>query len=1107
MKLYVNIQWDSLKRVFRLLFICLFFFTAQQVVAQNQKISLSGTSITLRTAFSEIEKQTNMSVDYDETILNLNKQIASKISGKPLNEVMDLLLKDTGCGYVVKNGHIVISVKSKKSDKPAQILTGKVTDAKGETIIGANVVEKGTTNGVITDMDGNYSLSVPGNAVVTISYIGYLSKDVQVGGKNIINVVLSEDTQALDEVVIVSYGTQKKRELTGSINTVKAEALSDLPVGQIAQKLQGQIPGVQISQSSGIPGQGMAFRIRGAASINNSSQPLFVVDGMPISTGLNNLNPDEIETFTVLKDAAATSLYGSRAANGVILITTKRGKMGKTEVTLSANYGIQSIGGMKELDMMNGNEFAQFKKEFYEDRARYEGYTGGVPEMYQHPEQYGEGTNWYKELTGTAPIQNYSLSLSAGKDNFNSSVVLGYFKQDGVVMNSGFERYNLRANNDYKVNDRIRIGLDIAPMIQLYKNQNTDGQRQVLSAALSADPCQSPYDKNGDLTISLVSPGMFGQPNWIRYMNERIDQFRIITLLANAFAEVKIWDGLQYKFQIGVDLANRNHRTWTPSTSSGSWSVAPPGLARGSYDNEMYYTWTAENMLSYQKKIADHNFDILAGYSAQKYSREWGNLNGTDFPDDQITWLNAAATKNGDSGITQWTLVSMIGRLNYNYKDRYFLQANVRRDGCSRFGQGNKYATFPSASAGWIVSDEAFMEPLTSVMNYAKLRASYGVTGNYNIGDYEHLATVGDGNYVLGDALAPGKGQNGIGNSGLTWEETSQYDLGIDLGFLNDRIYFMYDYYRKTTKGMLYQIDIPWSTGFDNIKSNIGNFKSWGHEFSVESRNLTGEFKWKTNLNVTINRNEVMSLGTNDTPVGGYGNVEDWNRLQVGQPIGVFMGYVFDGVYMNEEEFKAQPKHATSAVGTARMKDLNGDKVIDIYDREIIGNPNPDFQFGITNEFSWKNFDLSILLNGQIGGDLMLGAYENALNLDGVFNVLRDVKDRWRSPENPGNGRIPRTMNGTTELYRFNHSDMVYDASYLAIKNITLGYAIPIKPNPYISKARVYFAAQQVAVFSSYPGLNPEASNNNELSWRGMGVDRTSYPIPRTFSIGCNITF
>lgn len=998
-------------------------------------------------------------------------------------------------GYVISKAHANTDSISGIEQTNGK-LSGRVIDAKGEPIPGANISVKGTTIGTITDMDGNFSIDVNPNQILTISFIGYETKTIPVSNQKTLNVVLQETVNQLDELVVVSYGTQKKRDLTGSVSKIDAGELESFPVGQFAQKLQGQVAGVQINQSTGQPGKGMGFRIRGAASINGGSSPLFVVDGIPINMDLSSINPDEIETFSILKDAAATSLYGSRAANGVVLITTKRGKQGKTQVDVNASFGIQTLKGLKTPDVMNGEEFAQYKKEYYEDAARYEGYTGGVPEQYQNPSQYGTGTNWYDLLTRNAATQNYSISVTANKDKFNTAIVLGYFRQDGVMYNSNFERYSLRANNDYQVNDRLKLGLNIAPTLQIKNNQNTDGGWQILSAAFLADPTVNPYDENGEPILSLNSPGMFPQPNWIRVLHEKTSKTQDLALLSNAFAELDIWNGIKYKFQAGFDLGAKNYRDFTPSTAGGAMFTAPPQKASGQYNTNFHYSWTIENMLMYNHKFGNHNIDALVGYSAQKYSNEYNQLTATDFPSDDIPWMGAGATKNGDNNIEQWALASVIARANYSFKDRYLLQATFRRDGCSRFGAGNKYANFPSISAGWIVSDEAFMEPVTNVMNYLKIRASYGLTGNYNIGNYRYIAGVSTYNYVLGGSLAPGKGLGNLGNNALTWEETKQLDLGVDIGFLNDRIYLMYDYYNKKVDGLLYQVDIPRASGFSNIYSNIGDYKAWGHEITLQSRNLVGDFKWTTNLNIAFNRNEITKMGTNNTPKGGYSNQEDFNRLAVGEPIGIFMGYVFDGVYMTEEEFNSQPKHTSSEIGTVRMKDVSGpngvpDGIIDNNDRVKIGDPNPDFIYGMTNEFSWKNFDLSILISGQVGGDIINSNYEHTLNIDGCFNVLKKVANRWRSPENPGDGQVPRTKAGTTELFRFNNSSWVYDASYLTIKNITLGYTIPIKPSQYLSKLRVYVTAQQLVTFTKYPGMNPEIAMNEDMGWNGLGVDRT----------------
>lgn len=997
--------------------------------------------------------------------------------------------------------------RADRIEQSLEKIAGKVTDVNGDPIPGVTIRVDGTTKGVITDVNGQFAIEADRGQTLIVSFIGYGTQNIKIGGQRSLTVVLEESINQLDELVVVSYGTQKKRDLTGSVTKVDAGGLSDYPVGQFAQKLQGQVPGVQITQSTGQPGKGMNFRIRGAASINSGNQPLFVVDGLPIDMDLSNINPDEIESFSILKDAAASSLYGSRAANGVVLITTKKGKKGRTQVDLNVSYGIQTMKGLKGFDMMNGEEFAQFKKEYYEDQAKYEGYTGGVPEHYQNPSKYGKGYNWFDELTHDTSVQNYSLSISANKGNLTSAIVLGYFHQDGVVRNTDYERFSVRANNDYQVNDRLKIGLNLAPTLQINHNVNTDGGWQILNSILVADPTVSPYDENGELRYIISSPGTFPSPNWLNVVNEKLSDMRTFSLLGNVFAELDIWKGIKYKFQAGLDWGTSRYRAFNPSIIGGSaGGAAPPQPATGEYGTNFRYNWTVENMLMYNNRFGDHSVDLLVGYTAQKSNSEHGNLKGTDFPDDKISWLNVAATKTGTSYLEEYALISLIGRANYSYKDRYLLQATIRRDGCSRFGSGERWANFPSVSVGWIASDEAFMKPVSNIMNYLKFRASYGTTGNYNIGNYTHIAPVEVSNYVFGGMLAPGKAITGLGNSNLTWEENKQFDFGIDVGLLGDRIFLVYDYYRKKVDAMLYQIDIPLASGFGSVQSNIGGFESWGHEFSIQSRNLIGDFKWSTNLNVAFNRNKVTALGTNNTPIGGYANIGDYNRLEVGEPVGIFMGYVFDGVYMTQEEFDSQPKHASSQIGTVRMKDLDGNKTIDAEDRTKIGDPNPDFIYGITNEFSYKNFDLSILLTGQVGGDVLNSNYEQTLNLDGCFNVDRSVVNRWRAPENPGNGLIPRTKSGTTELYRYNNSSWVFDASYLCIKNITLGYTVPISPNRYLSKLRFYFTAQQLATFSKYPGMNPEVSTNG-LGWSGLGVDATTYPIPRTFSIGCNISF
>jgi TonB-linked SusC/RagA family outer membrane protein len=471
--------------------------------------------------------------------------------------------------------------------------------------------------------------------------------------------------------------------------------------------------------------------------------------------------------------------------------------------------------------------------------------------------------------------------------------------------------------------------------------------------------------------------------------------------------------------------------------------------------------------------------------------------------------VSAASTRIGSTSTYAWSMLSYMSRLNYNYKQKYLLQASFRRDGSSRFGKLNKWANFPSVSAGWVVSEEDFFNEMNTPANFLKLRASYGLTGNNNIGNYTHLAAVGTANYVNNGTLVPGKSlSTTMGNSELTWENSKQFNGGIDLGLFKDRIFIMYDYYNKVTDGLLYQLDVPRASGFANIQYNVGRIDFWGHEVSIETKNLVGDFKWNTNLNMSFNRNEVKALGTNNVPVGGTSLNGNFNRLEVGQPVGVFMGFINDGVYMTQDEFNTQPKHASSTIGSVRYKDISGpngtpDGVIDMNDRTIIGNPNPDMVFGITNTFNWKNFDMSIVMTGVIGGDIIARSYENTHNLDGVFNVTRDALDRWRSEENPGAGIVPRTLVGTTQAYRYNNTRWVSDGTHLSLKNITIGYTLP-KSKLY-SNARVYVSGQQLYILTNYTGGNPEVSSS--MNWNGLGVDNTAYPVPSTYSVGLSVTF
>lgn len=1008
----------------------------------------------------------------------------------------------------------------------AQIkISGFTRDNLGEPLPAVNVMEKGTTNGVISDVDGKYEIVVNSpKSVLEFSFIGFETQVITVGNQRQITVALKENSVGLDEVVVVSFGTQKKRTMTGAVTSVKAEETKGLPVTQFAQGLQGKVSGVQIYQSSGKPGEGMSFRIRGAGSLNSGNTPLFVVDGMPITTEISNISPDEIESFSVLKDASASSLYGSRAANGVILITTKKAQKGKTSVEFSANVGLQTINESRLPDMMNGTEYAQWKKNYYEDMIKYTGWkdpqTGKseVPAVYRNPEQYGEGTNWFDKITRDALIQNYGVTISSGNDKLKSTVVASYANQEGMLINTGYERFNFRVNTLYTPTEKIRLGVNLAPSYRKHENQNTDGGWSTIACALYAPPIIPFYNADGSMPEVLSAVGSLKQPNPYLMLTRQTNVYKGTRILGNAFLEVDVWKGLTWKSTFSIDAESSNHRIYKPIEASGEINAVGT-KSTGTYQTGFQSSWVTEHTLTYNGKIGEHNFDLLGGFSAQKYRWEGSGLYGENFADD-YPWLNQAEiTKmSGSNTPTAWAMASFLARANYNYKEKYLLQVALREDGCSRFGADNRWGLFPSLSAGWIVSEESFMKKASNVLNYLKLRVSYGLTGNNNIGDYTYAANVANINYVFNGGIQSGTYLSGLENKLLGWEITKQLDFGIDFGLFNDRIYVQTDYWRKTTSDMLYQMTLPYSSGYGSIQTNVGKVRFWGADVDIETRNLVGAFKWSTNLNLSFSKNKVLSLGEGTDHLGGDGDYGgSWNRTEVGKPLGFLYGYVYDGVFMNEEELAKGPVYADSdasrksVVGSPRMKDISGpdgkpDGIITREDRTMIGDPLPDMMFGMTNTFKYKNFDLGLTISGSIGGDLVIRSMEYSHNLDGSFNMSRELLDCWRSEENPGNGRIPRAAGnaGVTYLARDRSSLMVYDGSYLAFKNLTIGYTFP--KMGWLEQIRVYASFQNLGYITSYPGPNPESSANG-TSARYGGIDDNSYPIPRTYSLGVNIKF
>jgi TonB-dependent starch-binding outer membrane protein SusC len=999
-----------------------------------------------------------------------------------------------------------------------QQIRGKVSGADGDALVGVNVAIKGTSKGTTTDANGAFRIEAANSATLVFSFVGYTPSEVVVAGQQDINVTLNVNDSILDEVVVVGYGSVNKKEVTGAVQTLKYKELQDIPVSQIGQKLQGQVAGVQINQSTGKPGTGMTIRVRGQLSVSAGSDPLYVIDGFPITGNIGAMNPDEIEDISILKDAASTSLYGSRAANGVVLITTKRGKNG-TNVSFNVFTGTQSVPMKGRLDMMNAEEFATFKKESYEDAKQ------PVPAEFQNPAQYRDKDNdWYDALLRTAPLTSYNLTLTSNKDRVRTSVVAGVFNQEGVVINNKYNRYSLRLNTEYDISKKIKIGFNIAPQYVFDNTPRTDGDRGngILFNALHTWPVMPIRDANGDLTLFNRFPAstgnIFAYPNWVRAANELVNENKNINLLSNANISYSPIAGLTLKSTFNVELMQNKFFFFNPSTATSAINVAIPTTAVSIRQTDERLTLLNENLVTYNKIFNnDHNFEILGGYTNQTFRQDLTRIQADTYADDRLPTIQGAININRggtNTGVNEWALTSFLSRLAYNYKGKYLFTASVRTDGSSRFGADNRWGTFPSVSAGWIISDENFMKNYSKI-SFAKIRASFGVVGNNNIGNYTSYALVNNTvNAVFGNTVAPGAAVTTLKNSNLGWETTKQLDLGLDLGLANDRISLVYDYYSKQTTNLLYNVQIAQESGFPIFSDNIGQINFWGHEVALNTKNTTGRLKWNTNANISFNRNKVISLAPGIDRVYGLFHI-----TKVGEPFGMFYGHISQGMYQNQADLDANPKvPGRSFIGTIKLTDQNGDGIItnggDFDDRVIMGNPFPKFTYGITNNFSFGKFDASIVGSGSYGNQLLVRHIYSTANLDGVFNMVAEAKYRFRSEANPGKGMYGTTVGGgnVTGIERdWMNSRFVADASFFTIKNVTLGYTYNVA-NKVFKSARVYASAQQLFVFTKYwGGPNPETNANAAGDGDGgnlsPGVDFSNYPVPRTFTLGVNFNF
>lgn len=1126
---------EKLLRIMKLAIICLFVGTnvifASQSYAQAILLSLNLNNVELVEVFDAIRRQSEFEFFYNNDQVNTSVKVSVHLDGAGIEEILNRTLPQV-YEYKINDRYILISKKETATQPLTQQvkreIKGRITDQNGEPLIGANVLEKGTTTGIITDADGKFVLSVSEKAILQFSYIGYIGQEIPINNRTTISVILKEDLQVLEDVVVVGYGTLKKMDLTGSVSTVNQKSIANVQASSIDQKMIGQIAGVQIQQLSGAPGGGSSIKIRGSGSLGAGNEPLYVIDGMPYSSQMNQeknplifINPNDIESITVLKDASSTAIYGSRGANGVIMVTTKMGSLNKTQVNYSFNMGVQQVPQNGRPKMLNQKQFAELQRDRIDQIVRRQEKRESTLEDY--PMEYrdldrltGKGTDWYDLLLRSAMVQEHNISLSHGTEKSRTFFSLGYMSQDGVLKNTGIDRYSAKLTIENTIG-KVLVNASLQPVYIDQKRADTNsGRGDVIGISIWANPTVSPYDEKGNLIPYLTSPNSryhtawgFANPLYMLENTSRSQQE--FKNLGSASVEWEIIEGLKAKTALSTIFSAAKYTLYVPGTVGGE-NTPPSGLGRSSNSRSHSFNWLSETTLNYQKRIKDHSFNALLGYSMQKSIDKGLNLDAGPYPNDLIETINAAQEINGwgESG-GKWSMISYIGRLNYSFRDKYLFTATFRSDGSSRFGANNRFAFFPSFAGGWRISEERFLKDNNYISNL-KLRLSYGKSGNNNIGDYQHLPSVNSDAYIF-DNTQVSASYVGISNPFLGWEESEQVDMGVDVGLFQNRLSLVIDLYNRKSNNMLLNDVIPTITGFGSQITNKGSVRNRGLEIDLSGYPLRGEFTWESGLSISFNRNVVLSTNANNDRILS-GNIDGRasHVTEVGKPVGQFFGFILDGIYTAEDMADPSvPKYATAYEGAGKYRDVDGDgKITEILDYTAIGNPHPDFIYGFRNNFYYKGFDLGVIITGQCGGKVVNGLRMATDNLQGFFNVGAEWANRWRSPEQPGDGIHAGVVPQTPSLgHRFNTS-WIEDASFLRIANVSLGYSLPsglLRKTSFISNVRASCSIQNLHTFSKYSGANPESKQSGINNTLAPGLDNTSYPLARTISFGLQVTF
>jgi TonB-linked SusC/RagA family outer membrane protein len=991
--------------------------------------------------------------------------------------------------------------EQQSGQQQGQKISGKVTDTSGAPLPGVSVVIKGTATGVITDNNGTYSFSsIPENATLQFSFVGTKMQEVLVKGKTNLDVVLQEETIGLDEVVAIGYGTKRKRDITSAVSVVNINSIPEMPISNASRLLQGQAPGVVVRQRSGTPGEQMNVTIRGVGSLGAGSDPLYVIDGFAVGTSIGqNLNPSDIESITILKDAASTAIYGARGSNGVVLVTTKNAKEGELSITATANFGMQTLPSSRRIKMMNGKEFATFLQESWIDKQRYfnkhEPTTDEIPIGIRNPEQTKYSTDWLDEiLHQNAGFQDYNVTLASGKGKLKSLVSAGFLNQEGAVKETGFKRYNVRANLTGDFNKYISVGLNAVGSFTSEDYANSTGRDAIIGKALWADPRSPVYNEDGTFNAYVGGKdGVFGAANPLMELVQYKRKKEVTNLTTNGFVQISFLENLKFKSSFNASIDNWRRNEFRPSTlAAGGFNSPPPQNATLAEYYDQVINLAADQLLSYNTTIGSHKIEGQIGYSAQSARSRNISGSGNKFPNNDIQFLQQAETKTVTSSQSEWSMLAYFARLNYDYKDKYMLTATYRREGSSRFGKNNLWGDFPSVSVGWRLSQESFMSDF-SWLNDLKLRGSYGVTGNNSIGEYNNAASLAAAGYIFNDTFAPGVVLNSFVNNNIGWEQSDQVDIGLDLSAFDNKLTFTAEYYKKITNDMLLSVSVPVITGFTSTLTNVGKVQ-----------NITRDVKFNSNFNISFNRNKVLEIDGNNKELwsGSFYGVQ--NRSVIGRPIGMITGFKVIGIFQTDAEVASSPTQDGAIPGVYKYFDGNGDGKIsyDTKDMVEIGDPYPAFEWGLTLGANYKRFDINMLFMGAQHYDIMRDIEKTVMNMDGVFNILQSGVNRFRSATQPGDGR--GATSNTWKWERESNSRYVYDASHMWIKTLTIGYTLPAG-SKMLKSSRFYFNIDNLLLVTNYPGTNPEINTSGDN--RQPGRDDEAYPVPRTYSIGAIIKF